>query len=133
MFNEYIRWNYGFRNVIFIDEPRGSDFSVMVWGSICYSETIYLETADGRLNGESYLDILGRFTEEVDESFNRTQSWKFQQDGAPAHRPNKVKDFLKDNGFSIHAHPPNSPDLNPIETIWDWMKQNVEKRRPDTV
>ena len=73
-FNEYIRWNYGFRNVIFIDEPRGSDFSVMVWGSICYSENIYLETVDGRLNGESYLDILERFTEEVDESFNRTQS-----------------------------------------------------------
>ena len=31
-FNECIRWNYGFRNVIFIDKPRGSDFSVMVWG-----------------------------------------------------------------------------------------------------
>lgn len=56
--------------------------------------------------------------------------WKFMQDGAPPHRPQAVKDFIRAQGHEIHEHPANSPDFNPIETIWGWMKQDIEVRNP---
>lgn len=91
-----------------------------------------LQVVEGALRHGQYLDILEDFTESVEDGFTQSKPWRFMQDGAPAHRPKIVKDFVVDNGFNIHVHPANSPDLNPIETIWGWMKQNVEKREPNT-
>ena len=30
--------------------------------------------------------------------------------------------------WEIYLHPPNSPDLNPIENIWTWMKQEISRK-----
>ena len=153
---EHVRRNTAFQNVIFTDESRfyvnrktkkvfvlsgedrpqrtkyNPDFSIMVWGAICSQGTIYLEVVEGTLNHQYYIEILGRFAEEVKENFSRERPWRFQQGGAPAHRPKAVREFLTDNGFKTYIHPPNSPDLNPIEMVWGWMKQFVERRGPGT-
>lgn len=48
-------------------------------------------------------------------------------DGLPAHRSNKVKDFLSKTGERVHMEqlPGYAPDLNPDEGIWQHLK-NVE-------
>lgn len=44
-------------------------------------------------------------------------------DGLPAHRSKKVKDFLaKHPRLQIKRLPPYSPDLNPDEGVWDYVK-----------
>ncbi|KAL4467956.1 hypothetical protein ABPG72_021737 [Tetrahymena utriculariae] len=58
------------------------------------------------------------------------QKYRFQKDNAPSHKPESIKNYIKDNNFIIHTHPPNSPDLNPIEFVWSQMKNNVEKASP---
>lgn len=44
------------------------------------------------------------------------------QDGAPAHNAWQTKEFLESNKINKFYHPSCSPDLNPIESIWGWMK-----------
>lgn len=46
-------------------------------------------------------------------------------DGAPWHRANKVKTCADTLGFTLIALPAYSPDLNPIEALWKWMRQEV--------
>ena len=100
----------------------------MVWGAICYEGTISLQVVVGRLNGDGYMEILKEFFKEAEDLSQK--QWKFQQDGAPAHRPAEVKNLLLDNGMELHEHPPNSPDLNPIEMLWGYMKDQVESKSP---
>ena len=37
-------------------------------------------------------------------------------------------DVYKENGMSMHRFPPNSGDLNPIETVWAWLRKALAKR-----
>lgn len=50
------------------------------------------------------------------------------QDGAPSHRNLLTLDELHERGIYPIDWPPYSPDLNPIEQIWDWMKDWIGDR-----
>jgi transposase len=49
------------------------------------------------------------------------------QDNAPAHSSKHTKTRLQEHGINFITWPPNSPDLNPIEIIWNWMKQWIQE------
>ncbi len=51
----------------------------------------------------------------------------FQQDNAPCHKAQIFSDwFLEhDNEFTLLKWPPQSPDLNPIEHIWDVVEREI--------
>lgn len=44
------------------------------------------------------------------------------EDNAPIHTAKISKAAKKKEGFKILEHPPNSPDLNPIEYAWSYLK-----------
>jgi len=46
-------------------------------------------------------------------------------DGASYHRSLKVRAFAEKFGFTILSLPGYSPDLNPIEGLWKWMREDV--------
>jgi transposase len=48
-------------------------------------------------------------------------------DNARIHHAKMVKEFLRQEGESFHLIflPPYSPQLNPIERLWKWLKETV--------
>lgn len=46
-------------------------------------------------------------------------------DGAPCHRAKIVQQAAADLGFTLVPLPAYSPDLNPIEGLWKWMREEV--------
>ena len=54
----------------------------------------------------------------------------FMKDGAKIHmeEANKVRKRLEIKGFNVW--PPSSPDLNPIEKVWQWMKHRMTHMEP---
>lgn len=53
------------------------------------------------------------------------------QDGAPGHAARYTKQELQERGIPLVDWPPYSPDLNPIEKVWDWMKKSIDLRYGD--
>ena len=51
----------------------------------------------------------------------------FQQDNAPCHKAHIISNwFLEhDNEFPVLRWPPQSPELNPIEHLWDVVKREI--------
>jgi hypothetical protein len=57
--------------------------------------------------------------------------WIFQEDGDPSHGKKKKglsHHYLESNWIPILRHPPQSPDLNPMEACWNILKIRVRKR-----
>jgi transposase len=52
----------------------------------------------------------------------------FMQDNAPIHTSKASKEWLEMNKIKILDWPPQSPDLNPIENIWDLIDRRIRKR-----
>ena len=60
--------------------------------------------------------------------------WLLQEDGDPSHGIRKIglaHEFKTRHNIHNHKHPAQSPDLNPIEGIWNILKQRLRYRRFD--
>ncbi len=55
----------------------------------------------------------------------------FQQDVAPAHTSKGTKSWFNDHNVTVLDWPANSPDLNPIENIWGFVKRKMRDTRPN--
>jgi transposase len=53
-------------------------------------------------------------------------------DNLAAHKINSVAAAVASAGASILFLPPYSPDLNPIEIFWSWLKSSLRRERPRT-
>ena len=105
--------------------------AIMVSGGICNEGLGEIIFHSGNLNSFAYKQVLKYYREDL----NKYTSKIFQQDGARNHSSklsrNMIKflfkdkfiptweDDLKINDENVPRWPPNSPDLSPIEIIWE--------------
>lgn len=62
------------------------------------------------------------------------EEWQLLLDKAPGHTAKVCKQYLRDACVKVIAYwPPNSPDINPIENVWGWMKARVYKQNMHTL
>ena len=105
----------------------------MAWGGISLNGKTPLFCFTEIMDGLFYVNILRtQLLPAGQKLYGR--NWHLQQDNDPKHTSRVAKDFLSQNSVQAIDWPSNSPDLNPIENMWQIMKNNVERRMPkDTI
>jgi transposase len=105
----------------------------MFWG--CFNgETkgpgIFWEKEWGTIRAESYCERIVPIVEGWINTIERQTGRRliFMQDGAPAHAAQLTLDELHARRIVFIYWPPYSPDLNPIEAVWNWMKNYIEAK-----
>ena len=58
------------------------------------------------------------------------KKWILQQDNATPHVCPESAEWMKSRGIKFIKHPPQSPDLNPIELVWNLLKRKIEELKP---
>ena len=58
---------------------------------------------------------------------------QLMQDGAPGHSAASTKEELKSRGIRSIFWPAFSPDLNPIENVWNKMKDYLQHHFPENM
>ena len=100
--------------------------SLMTWAAISASGGLVLACIKGKIDGETYCDMLAcDFFD--NENIILPLDFVFQQDNATPHVCRRTKEFLENRRIKVLSWPPQSPDLSPIEDIWGIMSEKVYK------
>lgn len=92
------------------------------FGSLNLENGELITTTHEKGNYESTIEHLKR----VRENYPK-KKLLFLMDNATWHKKQEVKEFCKNNNIELIFLPPYSPELNPIERVWSFLKSKVKQ------
>jgi transposase len=117
---------------LIVPAVQGGGPKIMVWGCISKFGFHDLALMEGTVDAEAYITILTNHLLPVVRDYFRGQEFVFQQDGATIHTAYVTRNFLVSKHVRVFDWPPHSPDLNIIEHVWYYLKQEIYKLQPAT-
>lgn len=120
----YRRRGERYADACVVERDRFGGGSVMVWGGIAYGHKMPLIVINGNLNAVQYRDrILSTVAPYVQQ-----HQLTLQQDNARPHVARICRDYLQAQHVDPLEWPPYSPDLSPIEHLWDEIDRRIRRR-----
>lgn len=105
--------------------PRNRGQVTTLIGAMSLSGVIAMATIDAATSG----DVFVAYVEQV-LAPELKDGDIVVMDRLAAHKLVRVKDLIEGVGARLLLLPPYSPDLNPIELFWGWLKDSLRKAKP---
>ncbi|KFM66177.1 Transposable element Tcb1 transposase, partial [Stegodyphus mimosarum] len=112
-----------------IERHRYGGAGVLVWGGIILGSRTDLHVQIGTMTSQIYRDVI--LEQHVRLFWGAIGAqFVFMDDNARPHRANIVSECLQSEDISRMDWPAFSPDLNPVEHVWDMLGRRVADRKP---
>ena len=107
--------------------------TVGAWGCFCGDELgpLYILPPGENMNAKRYKWVLQKHLVPFYNRMRRKYGNEvvFMEDNAKWHKAKICQAYLRSKGVKMMGHPPQSPDLNPIENLWKRIKDKISKRK----
>ena len=93
--------------------------------AIVHEKGVPYEPYEGKINGDMFSDFIKTHVQEIFSRCRIPKGKSFLQDGCPVQNSQKARQALDTVGAIKFSIPPRSPDFNPIENIFNFVKSEL--------